>query len=121
MDFKIFSGTMGIGFIKEAFVDTAELIDKGIRVYNVNTYLSQKLTDRWSIHGGYIYRDFSDTNHSHDFRISPIYKLFTKNPHISIGYTFKYLNFDRQSRGGYFDPENFFSHQLTLYLNYEKK
>jgi hypothetical protein len=43
-----------------------------------------------------------------------VYTLLTGNPHLRVGYRFRYLNFERQSRSGYFDPNDFMSHQIFV-------
>jgi thioredoxin-like negative regulator of GroEL len=119
-DLNIWSGTTGASISKEIFTDTAELIEKAIRFKNFGIYISQSLNERWSFYGSYNYKDYSDHNNSHDFQLTPRYLILNGNPRLSIGYTFRYLNFDRQSRGGYFDPEDFISNQISISFYYEK-
>ncbi len=119
-DLDILEGQVGVLFSKSVFTDTSQLIENGIRINQISLYISQRLSDRWSIYSSYSYKDYSDNNHSHDFQITPRYSILMGNPSLGIGYTLRYWNFQRQSGGGYFDPEDFISHQLTLYFNYEK-
>jgi tetratricopeptide (TPR) repeat protein len=119
-DADVGKGAVGVGVRKELYIDTAELVEKRIRVLALNAYASQRLTDRFSLYGGYTWRDYSDDNNSNDLTISPSYTLYAKNPVVRTGYRFRYLDFDRQSRGGYFDPKNFTSHQLFVSLDWKK-
>jgi len=119
-DADVGKGGVGVGVRKELYIDTAELVEKRIRVLAVNAYASQRLTERFSLYGGYTWRDYSDDNRSHDLTISPSYTLYSKNPVVRTGYRFRYLDFERQSRGGYFDPDNFISHQVFVSLDWKK-
>jgi len=119
-DFAVGNGTVGIGLAREVFSDTAEIIENRIRVNSARVQTTQRLTDRISLFGSYQYRDYSDDNNAHDFQIAPSYRLLTGTPAISVGYRFRYMNFDRQSLGGYFDPNDFMSHQLFSTISMEK-
>lgn len=119
-DVNILKGIIGASLTRDVFTDTAELIENRIRVTNASLYISQKLTDKLSLNGIYSYRDYSDDNNANDFQFSPSYTIYAKNPTINLGYRFRYLNFNRQSRSGYFDPNDFISHQIFTSLYYEK-
>lgn len=120
-DVNIGNGAAGLTLAEEGLTDTAQLIENEIRFTNYSLYLSQKLTDTFSIFGTYSYRDYSDHNNVHDFSFSPSYILYKKNPTINLGYRFRYLNFNRQSGSGYFDPNDFISHQIFASLHFEKE
>jgi hypothetical protein len=62
-----------------------------------------------------------DDNNSNDLLLSLRYALRRENPGINTGYRFRYLDFNRQSLGGYFDPEGFLSHQLYLHATLRRK
>lgn len=81
--------------------------------------ISQRLTDRFSLAAAHSYRNYSDGNDVNDFRLSPVYSVLTKNPTINLGYRFRYLNFNRQSGSGFFDPNDFISNQIFISLNFE--
>lgn len=119
-DFEIGRGVAGVGVHKDLFNDTAELLENKIRVLAVDGYLSQRLANQLTLYGRYTYRSFSDANHANDITIGPTVSLWEKNPTIRAGYRFRYLDFDRQSGDGYFDPENFMSHQLIVSLDWTK-
>jgi len=118
-DVQILRGQIGLMVAHEGFSDTAELIEKDIRVTKTVFYLSQPVTDRLSFYTSYIYRDYSDSNNSHDLMFSPKYMILSNNPTLYLGYKFRYLDFNRQSRGGYFDPDNFLAHQIFAAANFK--
>ncbi len=120
-DVNILNGIIGASIARDVFAETAELIEKRIRVTNASIYISQKLTDRLSLNGSYSYRDYSDDNNADDFQFSPSYTIHIKNPTINLGYRFRYLNFDRQSGNGYFDPNDFISNQIFTSLYFERE
>lgn len=116
----LFRGFLGGSISRNVLVDTAQLIENKIRVSEAGIYGSQNLTDFLSLHGSYFYRDYSDKNYSHDFQFTPRYVVFPGNPRTSLGYRLRYLDFDKHTRGGYFDPRNFISHQALVSIDYEK-
>lgn len=120
-DVNTLKGIIGASLTRDVFTDTAELIENRIRITNASLYISQKLTDRLFLNGSYSYRDYSDDNNANDFQFSPSYTIYAKNPTINLGYRFRYLNFNRQSRSGYFDPNDFISHQIFGSLYFEKE
>lgn len=119
-DVAFLNGKAGVSFSRDFFNDTAELIQNRIRVNSANAYLTQKIADRFNLFAKYSYRDYSDHNNAHDFQIAPACAVYTGNPEISVGYRFRYMNFDRQSRDGYFDPNDFMSHQAFTIVSLDK-
>ncbi len=111
-------GSAGLSLSSEPLADTAELIEKNIRVASARAYLSRGLTSRSFLYGSYRYAYYSDDNKSHDFLISPRYILLGENPRLNIGYRFRYLDFDHQSFGGYFDPNHFLSNQIFVNISF---
>lgn len=118
-DVNISNGTIGAGISREVLNDTTQLIENRIRLTNTGLYISQNL-GRLSLYGGYNYKDYSDENSSNDLQFISKYALYAKNPKITMGYKFRYLDFNRQSGSGYFDPDNFISHQIFLPSSFEK-
>ncbi len=118
-DVNVWNGVAGLALSGEGITDTAQLIKNQIRATSLGLSLSQRLMDRVFILGSYSYRDYSDSNHVNDFLFSPAYSIYTRNPTINLGYRFRYLNFSRQSGGGYFDPHDFISHQAFISLSFE--
>lgn len=114
-----FNGAIGAGVSRSVLVDTAQLIENGIRVTQAGFQITQNIGDEVSLYGGYSYRVYSDRNHSHDFQLAPRYILLLKDPKLTLGYRLRYLDFDRQTRKGYFDPDHFLSHQLLATLGFE--
>jgi tetratricopeptide (TPR) repeat protein len=120
-DMNLLNGIVGVSVARYVFADTAQLIENRIRVTNPSLYVIQNLTDRLSLYGSYNYKDYSDRNYSNDFQVVPRYTVYTGNPRIAVGYRFRYLDFDRQSNSGYFDPNHFVSHEILPSLFFEGK
>jgi len=116
---KVWRGTVGAGISREALTDTAQVIDNEIKVTDAELVVFQQLTGRVSFYGEYHYRDYSNTNSAHDLLLSPTYVVYAGNPRISISYRFRYRDFDRQTGGGYFDPQGYVAHQGTGTLSFE--
>jgi hypothetical protein len=86
---------------------------------NTALSVSHRPTDRISLSASYGYRDYSDDNNAHDVMGSASYLVLRKPAAIAIGYRARYLDFRRQSSGGYFDPHNFISNALFVNLSFE--
>ena len=77
----------------------------------------QAVNGRVLLFAGYKHKNFSDDNRAHDVEFTSEYKV-TLNPQVRIGYRFRFLDFERQSLGGYFDPDDYISNRFfsSLYL-----
>lgn len=73
-------------------------------------YVSQPLTDRFSVYAGHNDKDFSDANHANDLRLTSQYAMYL-NPRITVGHRFRLLDFNRQSRSGFFDPNDYIANR----------
>ncbi len=113
-------GTAGVTLSREPLNETAELIEKRILFTDAGAYLARSLTGRLSVSGRYNYKTYSDSNNSNDLQLAMRYALVQENPRTGIGYRVRYLDFNRQSFGGYFDPSNFLSHQIFVNTSFEK-
>jgi thioredoxin-like negative regulator of GroEL len=111
IDADFLNGTIGAQVTREVLSDTTQLIKSGLRVTAAGMQAAQALTDRLSVSLGYTFKTYSDGNHAHDAQLTNQYTLFF-DPKISVGYRFRYLNFDRQSGSGLFDPNDYLSNRL---------
>lgn len=113
-------GSAGVSLAREPLNETAELIEKRILFTSTRAYGSRNVTERLSVYGNYSYNSYSDENNSNDLQLAIRYALVRENPRTTVGYRFRYLDFNRQSLGGYFDPSNFLSHQIFVNTSFEK-
>jgi tetratricopeptide (TPR) repeat protein len=120
LDAELPKGAAGVTLSREPVNETAELIEKRILYSTAGAYLSRTVTGRVTLSGSYNYRSYSDENNSNNLQFAVRYALVQKNPRTTVGYRFGYLDFNRQSFGGYFDPSNFLSHQLFVNTSFEK-
>jgi hypothetical protein len=119
-DVKVPAGTVGGSVAREVLTDSAELIQNRIRATVAGLHWSQQWFDRFSVSTAYKYRNFSDVNHAHDGQFTSQYTVLL-NPKISVGYRFRYLNYARQSGGGYFDPNDYYSNRLIVSFYFERQ
>jgi tetratricopeptide (TPR) repeat protein len=121
LDTAVPGGRVGASVTREVLTDTAELIENRIRATFAAIQWTQHLSDRFSFVGSYRYGTLSDSNHLHDARLTSQYALWM-NPKVSIGHRFRYVNFQRQSRGGYFDPNDYYSNRgfISFYMEQQK-
>jgi tetratricopeptide (TPR) repeat protein len=118
VDAKLFAGTAGANVTREVLSDTAELIENRIRMTNVGLYISQPLTERFSVYGGYHYKSFSDGNHANDLQLVSQYAIY-HTPRVMIGHRFRLLDFHKQSHSGFFDPNNYLANRGFASIYYE--
>ncbi|HML78520.1 tetratricopeptide repeat protein [Geobacter sulfurreducens] len=118
-DADVARGGVSLSLRKDVLTDTASLVENRIRYLSAGISASQRITQRFTLFGGYSWRDYSDDNSAHDLLIAPSYTLYAGDPTVRTGYRFRYLNFDRQSFGGYFDPNDFISHQLFVSVDWQ--
>jgi tetratricopeptide (TPR) repeat protein len=118
VDAKLFAGSAGVNVTREVLTDTAELIDNRIRMTNVGMYITQPLTDRFSVRGAYHYKSFSDGNHANDLQLAAQYAVYLV-PRIVIGHRFRLLDFHKQTGSGYFDPNNYIANRGFVSAYYE--
>ncbi|HEX9113117.1 MAG TPA: tetratricopeptide repeat protein [Nitrospirota bacterium] len=113
-------GAIGISLSRELMEDTAQLIENRIVRTAEALFLSQNITQRTTLSESYAHASYSDSNHADDIRAGVRQAITLASPRVAAGYRFRYWNFERQSNGGYFDPNHFTSHQLFVALSAEQ-
>jgi tetratricopeptide (TPR) repeat protein len=119
-DAKVFDGRIGVSVARNVFAETAQLIENGIRFTEVASFVEYPLPYRFTVRASYAARDYSDDNRSDDWQGSIRHVFDVKNPVVAAGYRIRYLDFQRESGGGYFDPAGYFSHRVELSVDYKK-
>ena len=119
-DAKVLDGRIGVSVARKVFADTAELIENGIRFTEIASFVEYPLPYRFTVRASYTSRDFSDDNRSHDWQGAIRHVFDLKNPSLAAGYRIRYLDFQRESGSGYFDPAGYLSHRVELSVDYEK-
>ena len=120
-DKDIPDGSIGARIGYDALTDTAEIMHNRIRATNYSLYALYRPTDRITLWGSYSYRDYSDSNNANDFIGSISYLFLRKPAAMAVGYRGRYLDFQKQTFDGYFDPNNFSSHILFVNVSFEEK
>ena len=119
-DAMVLDGRIGVSVARKDFADTAELIENGIRFTEIASFVEYPLPYRFTVRASYASRDFSDDNRSHDWQGAIRHVFDLKNPSLAAGYRIRYLDFQRESGSGYFDPAGYLSHRVELSVDYEK-
>lgn len=110
----------GVAVSEDPMLDTAQLIANGIRVLTAGGSATVFLAERVPLYGGYSRREYSDHNYSDDYTISPAFIVLKEKPSLRLGYRYRYLYYQRQSGGGYFDPSHYAAHQGFLSVGHEQ-
>jgi tetratricopeptide (TPR) repeat protein len=113
-------GSIGISLSRELMEDTAQLIENKIVRTAEALSLTQNITQRTTLSESYAHASYSDSNHADDIRAGVRQAITLSSPRVATGYRFRYWNFERQSNGGYFDPNHFVSHQVFVALSAEQ-
>jgi tetratricopeptide (TPR) repeat protein len=113
-------GSVSVGASREALTDTALLIDGKILRTSEALSLSQDLSGDLTFSESYVRSLYSDDNNADDILVTVQKGLLRSGPQIDAGYRFRYLDFKRQSLGGYFDPEDFTAHRFSISLKAER-
>jgi len=119
-DAETWWGAVGVSAARDALTDTAELIRNRIARSSGTVSVTERTSARLTFNERYSYAGYSDGNSSDDLWLSVKYAVTVAPPKLAVGYRFRYLDFRRQSGGGYFDPENFVSHEVFATLFAEK-
>jgi hypothetical protein len=119
-DAKVLDGRIGVSVARKVFADTAELIRNGIRFTEIASFVEYPLPYRFTVRASYASRDFSDDNRSDDWEGSIRHVFDRKTPLLAAGYRIRYLDFRRESAGGYFDPAGYLSQRVELSVDYVK-
>jgi len=99
---------------------TVQLIENRIRVDGVGLTVSDNPFDRVATSVNYVHRYYSDLNNSDDLKMSSLFTIMSEPLEAALGYRFRYLDFERQTKHGYFDPSYFISHELVINLAFER-
>jgi thioredoxin-like negative regulator of GroEL len=113
-------GGIGLSAADSLLTDTAQLINNRIRTESYTISFNKDLGPRLSGSASYSYRNYSDVNDANDTQLSASYVLSAAGPRLAAGYRFRYLAFNRQSGGGYYDPSKYLTHQLFASFSFEK-
>ncbi len=122
LDISVPSGDIRIYSGREPITNTAGLIEKKIRYDRYGITSSGNLSSTIRISSNFEYREYSDSNNAIDLSLNAIYSFYKREgTSLGIGYRFRFMDYKRQSYGGYFDPDNFISHQIIIPFYYEKE
>jgi len=113
-------GSVAVSASRDAFSDTAQLIENRIIRTSGSLGLAETLSPRLTLSESYTHSGYSDANDADDFQLAARYAVPLPFPKVATGYRFRYWDFRRQSRSGYFDPNHFTSHQIFVSLYAEK-
>ncbi|MBI5902750.1 MAG: tetratricopeptide repeat protein [Deltaproteobacteria bacterium] len=103
---------------RETITDTAALIGNGVRYTSLSLAATRNF-EKLTMRSWYSYRSYSDDNSAHDFQIAIAYPLYQKDVKLKAGDKLRFLNYGRQSLGGYYDPDYHISDQVYLNFSWE--
>ena len=112
----LFRATMS----SEVLAETSELIAHHIRRLSAGGEITQRITPSWSVSGAYSRMRFSDVNQANDAQVRAEFTT-RQAPRVGLAYQLRFLDYDRQSANGYFEPDNFLSHRFSASVNVERR
>lgn len=102
------------GGAREALLDTAPLIDRGIRVDGADLGLEHRFHPSWTLSGSLGYATYSDGNFRQSAGASVQVRLPVTGPRISFRLDLRYRKFHDDLDNAYFDPLRYDSELLTM-------
>jgi hypothetical protein len=116
-DLGVKDWVVGATASKSAFTDTALLLRNRIVRKSGELFAFRDLASGYALSGSYRNSQYSDDNRSRDVLLRVDYAVSPGTPMVRIGYRLRYLDFNRQSGGGYFDPRHLSSNQVQATLS----
>jgi hypothetical protein len=100
---------------RDVFDETATLLANRIRRSELELGSGYSFSDRLRLAGNLTRTRYSDDNDSTEVEITPQVVLRLRDPGVRLGYRRSVLTFDRQSGGGYFDPDRLEADRIMLF------
>ncbi|MBI3772856.1 MAG: hypothetical protein HY272_09180 [Gammaproteobacteria bacterium] len=106
---------------RELYDDTASILAHHIIRSDIYNHAQYTVNDWIRLNGELRGTDYSDDNKSYELVLRSRYSIALMEPRIEIGYKYYQQDFQRQSGGGYYAPDNTAAHELTLgFTHYSK-
>jgi Tfp pilus assembly protein PilF len=99
---------------RDVFLDSAALIDRGIRSTDANFRLELRFKPAWLLSGSAGAAAFSDGNGRRAAGAAIEWRLPTEHPHVTGTVDARYRTFNADLDNGYFDPRRYDSELLTV-------
>ena len=99
---------------REAYLDSAPLIDKGIRTTDANVRLEFRFNPVWLLSGSAGAMSISDGNARLSAGAAIEWRLPVTHPWIAGTFDVRYREFNEDKNNGYFDPLRYDSELLTV-------
>jgi tetratricopeptide (TPR) repeat protein len=99
---------------RDVFLDTAPLIDRGIRTTDANARVEFRFRPAWLLSGSAGAASFSDGNARRTAGAALEWRLPATRPRVAGIFDARYRAFNADKNNGYFDPLRYDSELLTL-------
>jgi Tfp pilus assembly protein PilF len=99
---------------REALLDTAVLIDRGIRVDTADALIEYRFHRSWMLYGSAGLGSYSDGNARQTAGIALGWTVRPSHPGVSTLLDIQYRSFNEDKNNGYFDPLRYDSELLTV-------
>ena len=99
--------TLNVGYNREVLSETAQLVENGISVDNVDVNYRINMMSNNDLVLGYQRSTFSDANTRNQYNLAFTHTLKKTWPMVKVGYVQKFQEYDRQTFNGYFSPLTF--------------
>jgi tetratricopeptide (TPR) repeat protein len=104
---------------REALLDTAVLIDRGIRVDSADMRLEHRFQPEWLLFGAGGFGLYSDGNRRWTAAAGVQWSIRPARPRVTGTFSASYRSFDEDLDNGYFDPLRYDSELIVLSLGDE--
>jgi tetratricopeptide (TPR) repeat protein len=102
---------------REAILDTAPLIDRGLRVDTAEVRMEFRFRPAWMLSAGAGYGSYSDRNARRSAGLSIEWRLPVVRPKVAATFEARFREFNEDTDHGYFDPLRYDSELLTVAIS----
>ena len=119
IDTQVFKGSAQLSYSRNVLTANAFLIQNGVGVDSSQFVYNRLFGKSLTIKTLYKSNVYSDDNSSREFNGTLLWALNKSAPLFSLGYAYRYLNFQYPTTQGYFDPQDYSANKLLFLTAYE--
>jgi tetratricopeptide (TPR) repeat protein len=125
VDAQIWSGTANFAYTVDALTANAALIQNVVGVKSSEVTYNLPLNTALTVKAKYRSSEYTDgkvandDNTSQEFEGLTLLALNSGAPQFSVGYSYRYLSYEKSSTQGYFDPQAYEANKLLFLAAYE--
>lgn len=121
IDTQLWSGNAQLSYSNKLLTANAFLIQNEVDVSTRKVSYSRLFGKSLTLKTFYSRNHYSDDNRAKEVDATLLWALNKTAPLFSIGYSYRFNDYEKSSNSGYFDPQNYVANRLLLLAAYEKR